>query len=93
MKHLGGFAPSEDETGMIEEFVTWMEEHGYHGFLLINKCGVGVSWANEPSAEDFRNTIINSIAHIFDDNEIVATEFARGVVLAAKKLTGGGQNL
>ena len=86
MKNQGGVAPSEDDAKKLEEFVTWLEENGYNGILLIHKADVGVSWVSEDNAEEFRHTLINSLGHIFDENESVAVEFAKGIGLAAGQL-------
>ena len=86
MKNQGGVAPSEDEAKKLEEFVTWLEENGYNGILLVHKGDVGVSWVNEGDAEEIRHTLLNSLGHIFDENESVAVEFAKGIGLAAGQL-------
>ena len=86
MKNQGGVAPPEDEAKKLEEFVTWLEENGYNGILLVHKGDVGVSWVNEGDAEEIRHTLLNSLGHIFDENESVAVEFAKGIGLAAGQL-------
>ena len=46
MKHLDGFAPSAEDTAKLNEFVTWLVEHGFQGIVMIHKGDIGVSrWA------------------------------------------------
>ena len=37
MKHLDGFAPSAEDTAKLNEFVTWLVEHGFQGIVMIHK--------------------------------------------------------
>ena len=87
MKALGGYQPSEEEKNMLNEFVTYLEEHGYEGIMMISKEEVGVSWAKIKNDESVRHLLINSISHISRDDEDAAVELAGGIILAAKQLT------
>lgn len=82
-----GYQPSEEEKNKINEFVTYLEEHGYEGIMMISKEEVGVSWAKIKNDESVRHLLINSISHIASDDEDAAVELARGIILAAKRLT------
>ena len=37
MKVQDGYQPSEEEKNKINEFVTYLEEHGYEGIMMISK--------------------------------------------------------
>lgn len=86
MKHLDGYAPSAEDTAKLNEFVTWLVEHGYTGLVLVHKGDVGVSWLHEESADDIRHTLINSMGHIYDADESAGLDLAKGITLAAKQL-------
>lgn len=87
MKHLGGFAPSAEDTAKLNEIITWLTEHGYKGLVLVHKDDIGVSWINEDEGEDaIRHDLINSLGHIMEENEAAAMDLARGIILAAKQL-------
>lgn len=87
MKHLGGFAPSAEDTAKLNEMITWLTEHGYKGLVLVHKDDIGVSWINEDKGEDaIRHDLINSLGHIMEEDESAAMDFARGIILAAKQL-------
>ena len=87
MKALDGYQPSEEDEKKINDFVTYLEEHGYKGIMIISKEGVGVSWAKIKNDESVCHLLINSISHIASDNEGAAVELAGGIILAAKQLT------
>ncbi len=90
MEHLDGFAPSKDDTEKLNEFVTWLVEHGYKGIMLIHKDDTGVTWIREEGGDDaFRHDLINSLGHIYETNEAAAIDFARGIILAAQQLQRG----
>ena len=89
MKHQNGFAPSAEDTAKLNEIVTWLTDHGYRGIMLVHKGDIGVSWVKEKKGPDaIRHDLINSLGHILDEDEAVATDFARGIILAAEQLKG-----
>ena len=87
MKHQDGYKPSEEETKKIAELVTYLEERGYKGIVMVNKGDVGVSWVNIEDANNVRHIIMNSLAHIAQESEDTAAEIAGGIILAANQIT------
>lgn len=87
MKHIDGVAPSAEDTAKLNEFVSWLVEHGFNGLVLIHKGGVGVSWLHEESADSIRHTLINSLGHIYDADENAGIDLAKGIAMAAKQLS------
>lgn len=82
MKHQDGVAPSAEDTAKLNEMATWLDEHGYHGVVLLRKGDIGVSWVNEDQGADgIRKTIVNSIAHLFDESEEAAKELIKGMIM------------
>lgn len=86
MKHMDGYGPSAEDTKKLNEIVTWLTDHGYHGMMLVHKDGIGVSFCNEQSAADVRHTIINSLGHIVDDKPDIATNMMLGMRMALKQI-------
>lgn len=87
MKHLDGFAPSAEDTAKLNEFVTWLVEHGFKGIVMIHKGDIGVSWLHhEKGADEIRHTLINSLGHIYDADEKAGIDLAKGIVLAANQI-------
>jgi hypothetical protein len=86
MKPQGGYAPSEEDSAKINEFVTWIVGHGYNGIMLIHKQDVGVSWMNVKNAEEIRHMLINSLSHIADEDESAAVTFVQGMVMAVNQI-------
>lgn len=82
MKHQDGYAPSEEETKKLNEIVSWLEDNGYHGMMMIHKGEIGVSWANVEDAEEVRHSIVNSISHIAEESEDTAAAIALGMIMA-----------
>ena len=89
MKHQDGFAPSAEDTAKLNEIVGWLEDHGFHGIVLIHKDDIGVSWVNEEGADEIRHNLINSLGHICNENVEVAMEFLKGMVLAVNQIKKG----
>ena len=86
MKHIGGYAPSKEDTAKLNEIVTWLTEHGYQGFVMIHKGNVGISWLNEGSADDIRHTLINSLGHILDADKEAGIDLAKGITMASEQI-------
>ena len=86
MKHQDGYAPSAEETKKLNEIVSWLEDNGYHGIMMIHKGEIAVSWANVKDVEDVRHTIINSLNHIFEDSEETAVVIVHGMIMAVKQI-------
>lgn len=83
---MDGYAPSAEDTAKLNEYVTWLSEHGYKGLILIHKDDIGVSWCCELSADDIRHDLINAIGHIADEPVEMAAGLAKGVLLAAQQI-------
>ena len=83
MKHQDGFAPSAEETAKLNEMATWLEDNGYQGIILIHKGDIGVTWVqDEEGAAGLRKTIVNAIAHIFDESKEAAMDLFKGMIMA-----------
>lgn len=37
MKHQDGYAPSAEDTEKLNEIMTWLDNNGYKGIVLIHK--------------------------------------------------------
>lgn len=88
IKHQDGYAPSAEDTEKLNELVTWLVDHGFSGIMLIHKGDIGVSWVSEKDADSIRHTLINSLGHILEENEKVATDFVQGMALAVDQIRG-----
>ena len=86
MKHQDGYAPSAEETKKLNEIVSWLEDNGYHGIMMIHKGEIAVSWANAEDAEEVRHSIINSINHIAEESEDTAVAIALGMIEVVKQI-------
>lgn len=86
MKHQDGYAPSAEETKKLNEIVSWLEDNGYRGIMMIHKGEIAVSWANVEDAEEVRHSIINSLGHIVDESEEAAVAIAHGMMQAIKQI-------
>lgn len=86
MKHLDGYAPSEEDTKKLNEMVTWLVEHGYQGIMLVHKGDIGVSWVNEKSGDSMRHTFVNSLGHIVDESAKAARILMDGMVATIKQI-------
>ena len=86
MKHQDGYDPSADETKKLNEIVSWLENNGYNGIMLIHKGEVGVSWANVKDAEEVRHSIVNSLCHIVEENQETAISIIRGMAAAISQI-------
>ena len=86
MKHQDGVAPSAEDTAKLNEFVTWLNDHGYQGMLLVHKGDVGVSWYHEKNADSTRHTFINSLGHILDEDKSAAIALYEGMQLAVEQI-------
>lgn len=88
MKHQDGYGPSAEETRKLNEIVSWLEDNGYHGMIMIHKGEIAVSWANVEDAEDVRHSIVNSLGHIVEESEETAVAIAHGMMNAVKQIKG-----
>lgn len=86
MKHQDGYAPSAEETKKLNEIVSWLEDNGYHGMMMIHKGEIAVSWANVEDAEEVRHSIVNSISHIVEESEDTAVSIAHGMMKALEQI-------
>lgn len=86
MKHQDGVAPAAEDTVKLNEIITWLNDHGYRGMLLVHKGDVGISWYHEKNADDTRHTFINALGHIFVENRKAAEDLMLGMVLAVKQI-------
>lgn len=86
MKHLDGYAPSAEETKKLNEIVSWLEDNGYHGMMMIHKGEIAVSWAKVEDAEEVRHSIVNSLGHIVVESEDTAVVIAHGMMKAVKQI-------
>ena len=86
MKHQDGCAPSAEETKKLNEIVSWLEDNGYHGMMMIHKGEIAVSWANVEDSEEVRHSIVNSLGHIVEESEDTAVAIAHGMMKALKQI-------
>lgn len=86
MKHQDGYGPSAEETKKLNEIVSWIEDNGFHGMMMIHKGEIAVSWANVEGAEEVRHSIVNSISHIVEESEDTAVAIALGMMEAVKQI-------
>ena len=86
MKHQDGYAPSAEETKKLNEIVSWLEDNGYRGIMMIHKGEIAVAWANVEDAEEVRHSIINSLGHIVEESEEAAVAIAHGMMKAVKQI-------
>lgn len=87
MKHQDGFAPSAEDTAKINEFVTWLTDHGYQGIMLLHKGGIGVSWLHDDAgADSIRHTLICSLGHIAKESVEAARDLMNGMILAVEQI-------
>lgn len=86
MKHQDGYAPSAEETKKLNEIISWLEDNGYNGIMLIHKGEVGISWANVKDAEEVRHSIVNSLGHIVEENQETAISIIRGMAAAISQI-------
>lgn len=86
MKHQDGYAPSAEDTAKLNEIMTWLDDNGYKGIVLIHKGDIGVSWMNETDAESIRHDFINALGHIADDSEDLAVALVRGMSMAVGQI-------
>lgn len=86
MKHQDGYAPSAEETKKLNEIVSWLEDNGYHGMMMIHKGEIAVSWANVKDAEEVRHSIVNSISHIVEESKDTAVAIAHGMIMALNSI-------
>lgn len=86
MKHQDGYAPSAEETKKLNEIVSWLEDNGFHGMMMIHKGEIAVSWAHVENAEEVRHIIVNSISHIVEEGEDAALAIALGMMKALKQI-------
>lgn len=86
MKHQDGVAPSAEDTAKLNEIVTWLNDHGYQGMLLVHKGDVGVSWYHEKNADETRHTFINALSHIILESKKAAKDLMLGMVLAVRQI-------
>lgn len=86
MKHQDGYAPSAEETKKLNEIVSWLEDNGYHGMMIIHKGEIAVSWASVEDAEEVRHSIVNSLGHIVDESQETAVAIAHGMMKAVKQI-------
>ena len=91
MKHQDGYKPSAEDTSKLNEFVTWLSDHGYRGVMFVHKDDVGVSFCNEESADDIRHTFVNSIGHIMDESEEAAFNLFDGMRMAVTQIIVGDE--
>ena len=93
MKHQGGVAPSAEDTAKLNEFVTWLTDHGFTGVILVRKGDVGVSWVHEEDAKSIRHLLIKSIESIFMEDEKAAMDLVKGMVGAIAQMNYLGSQL
>jgi hypothetical protein len=86
MKHQDGYAPSAEETKKLNEIISWLEDNGYHGMMMIHKGEIAVSWAYVASAEEVRHSIVNFLGHIVEESEDTAVAIAHGMMKAVKQI-------
>ena len=86
MKHQDGFSPSAEDTSKLNEFVTWLSDHGFHGIMIIHKENVGVSWINEKDADPIRHDFINALGHIAEESPDSAVALVRGMAMALNQI-------
>lgn len=86
MKHQDGYAPSAEDTAKLNEIMTWLDDNGYKGIVLIHKGDIGVSWMNETDAEAIRHDFINALGHIADDSEDLAVALVHGMSMAVGQI-------
>lgn len=88
MKHQDGYAPSPEETKKLNEIVSWLEDNGFRGIMMIHKGKIAVSWANVEDAEEVRHSIVNTLGHIVEESEEAAVAIAHGMMKALKQIQG-----
>lgn len=86
MKHQDGFAPSAEDTAKLNEIVGWLEDHGFHGIMLIHKDDIGVSWVSEEGADKIRHDFINALGHIAKESPDSAVALMRGMAMALNQI-------
>lgn len=86
MKHQDGYAPSAEETKKLNEIISWLEDNGYNGMMIIHKGEMAVSWAKVEDAEEVRHSIVNSLGHIVEESEEAAVAIALGMMKAVEQI-------
>lgn len=87
MKHQDGYAPSAEDTAKLNEIMTWLDNNGYKGIVLIHKGDIGVSWMNETDAEAIGREVLRRLRERYAVRPPV-TERHDAVLYAAIQATG-----
>ncbi|MCM1438779.1 MAG: hypothetical protein NC131_06160 [Roseburia sp.] len=67
---VGGVVPTPEDQDKLEEFVTWLRENNYEGFICLHKkhTDLGITWMNG-TAETLSTNLINSIKGMSQSNQ------------------------